>query len=179
MVANEVHAGAWSTLYFLSITPHKLSCFYYFTVAVTQESRSSLAACLWLRVCHEAVVTLLPREAVISRLGWVWRICFKAHSSGLIATHRLLTCHLICPQSLSDLRESAQKGRHGLLITWSQDDISLCLLFPIYYKWDTKPSPLVGRRLPMCMNTKRGRITGSHPRGYLPQTHMNLHPGTG
>lgn len=45
--------------------------FYYFTVAASQESGSSLAACLWLRVCHEAVVKLLPRDAVISRLGQI------------------------------------------------------------------------------------------------------------
>lgn len=43
---------------------------FYFTVAASQESGSSLAAC-WLRVCHEAVVKLLPRDAVISRLGQV------------------------------------------------------------------------------------------------------------
>lgn len=36
----------------------------------------------WLRVSYELSIQLLTKAAVISKLGWSWRIHFQAHSCG-------------------------------------------------------------------------------------------------
>lgn len=50
---------------------------YCLTVSVSQELGSRLAGALWLRVSHEVAINMSAGTAVICRLDWCWRNCFK------------------------------------------------------------------------------------------------------